>query len=70
MPYYKTLTIDKYLESEANDMKVLQASTVKSVNTFIVPSIVKFIMLLLKSYRQFFALKSNNKHNIIEFDNT
>ena len=70
MPYYKTLTIDKYLESEANDMKVLQASTVKSVNTFIVQSIVKFIMLLLKSNRQFFALKSSNKHNIIEFDNT
>ena len=70
MPYYKTLTIDKYLESVANDMKVLQASTVKSVNTFIVQSIVKFIMLLLKSFRQFFALKSNNKHNIIESDNT
>ena len=65
MPFYKNLTNDKYLESVANDMKVLQASTVKSVNTFIVQSIVKFIMLLLKSYRQFFALKSSNKHNII-----
>ena len=70
MPFYKTLKNDKYLESVANDMKVLQASTVKSVNTFIVQSIVKFIMLLLKSFRQFFALKSNNKHNIIESDNT
>ena len=70
MPFYKTLKNDKYLESVANDMKVLQASTVKSVNTFIVLSIVKFIMLLLKSNRQFFALKSNNKHNIIESDNT
>ena len=53
-------------------MKLLQACIYKSVytgllfNWLVAKSIVKFIMVMIKS----FVLQSENKHGHIEFDNT